>query len=73
MKNSKNAVIEDMYAINSYKSNVTYICAQGYYLDGPEKLVCLEYGDYEELGTGQITFFYIAAFKFCCYVSYFSK
>lgn len=55
-----------MYAINSYKSNVTYICAEGYYLDGPQKLVCLEYGDYEEIGTGQITL-YIATLKFYCY------
>ena len=56
MKHIEETIVEDMYAANSYKSNITFKCSKGYYLDGPEKLICLEYGEYEELGTGQINF-----------------
>ena len=42
----------DKYGSNSYLSTVTYVCTDGYYLEGVETLTCMSNGMYGNITTG---------------------
>ena len=41
-----------MYGSNSYLSSTSYVCAEGYYLEGAKTLTCMSNGMFGNITTG---------------------